>query len=471
MISDAEPNQKQALEQTRAASRGAELNAYLRSKSERGAAYILQNEADIAKVISSGGKSFMLAELDASLRAGKSTEPEHCIDNDFFLETAQRSPNDNPAIILFSTFDKTVQRVYEILTGSNVVVRLWDTHYNYWISDKTEPSEILADFDYMYMKAHSAAAYMSELMQEIEKNRNEKPAETGFKRLDRYLDGGLYAGLYTLGAGTSLGKTTFTMNISEQIARSGRDVYIFSLEMSKRELMSKSISRITYQSSTQEGRTSRDIMRGTFSSSEIVRKAINEYTLKIAPNLYIYESLADLTVQDISREIKNHMQAKNSKPVVIIDYLQLIRHQDRFIDANDKQRTDKNIKALKLLSNELDIPILVISSLNRESYKDATQTINLSSFKESGSIEYSSDVVIGLQLAAVVNMDKEDKKNFNLESEMLKEPRMIDLVILKNRQGQRGKHAQYKYYPKYNHFEELDLSQFERQDSEPKYTL
>ena len=68
---------------------------------------------------------------------------------------------------------------------------------------------------------------------------------TGFKNFDSILDGGLYEGVYILGAIPSLGKTTLALQIADQIAEAGEDVLIFSLEMARRELMAKSISRLT----------------------------------------------------------------------------------------------------------------------------------------------------------------------------------------------------------------------------------
>ena len=81
---------------------------------------------------------------------------------------------------------------------------------------------------------------------------------TGFKKLDSVLDGGLYEGLYIVGAISSLGKTTLITQITDQIAQSGTDVLIFSLEMARSELIAKSISRHTLQSVLQTGGDTRN---------------------------------------------------------------------------------------------------------------------------------------------------------------------------------------------------------------------
>ena len=101
---------------------------------------------------------------------------------------------------------------------------------------------------------------------------------------------------------------------------------------------------------------------------------------------------------------------------------------------------------LKRISRDYKIAILGISSFNRENYSNA---VTMSAFKESGAIEYSSDVLIGLQLKGIGN------KNFNFIEAKKKSPREIKLVILKNRNGRAGDIIEYSYYPMFNYFDEL----------------
>lgn len=95
-----------------------------------------------------------------------------------------------------------------------------------------------------YMQT-SSYNHLQEFINGIAESVNTPATSTGFYSLDNTLDGGLYEGLYIIGAITSLGKTTLALQIADQIADSGRDVLIFSLEMARTELMSKSISRLT----------------------------------------------------------------------------------------------------------------------------------------------------------------------------------------------------------------------------------
>jgi replicative DNA helicase len=132
--------------------------------------------------------------------------------------------------------------------------------------------------------------------------------------------------------------------------------------------------------------------------------------------------------------------------------LQIIAPYD--LRSTDKQNTDKAVFELKRLSRDLKIPVIGISSLNRENYNC---TISMTAFKESGAIEYSSDVLIGLQFEKMSEiLGKEDVRITAESINILKraDPRKIELKILKNRNGATGDSIKYDYYPKFNYFHE-----------------
>lgn len=278
---------------------------------------------------------------------------------------------------------------------------------------------------------------------------------TGFSTLDRLLDGGLYEGLYFCGALTSLGKTTFFTQITDQIAEAGHDVLIFSLEMASTELMAKSISRLTLldviqnSGDTKNAKTARGITTGakyvnySKEEKELIKRATATYGT-YADHIYIHEGIGDIGVEEIREVIKKHIRITGRKPVVLIDYLQILAPAD--IRATDKQNTDKAVLELKRISRDYKIPVIGISSLNRQNYKNEIAT---DAFKESGAIEYSCDVLIGLQLKGA------GEKDFNETIAKQKSPREIELVILKNRQGQTGYKLQFEYYPMFNYYKEV----------------
>ena len=304
-----------------------------------------------------------------------------------------------------------------------------------------------------YLK-NSTAHYLQSFVNGIADSVDTPYIPTGFKKLDSVLDGGLYEGLYIVGAISSLGKTTIITQIADQIAQAGTDVLIFSLEMARAEIMAKSISRHTLQSVLATGgdirnaKTARGITTGKryidYSQTErdLINSSIMEYS-KYAQNIYISEGVGDIGAEQIRETVKKHILFTGKTPVVIIDYLQILApYSER---ATDKQNTDKAVMELKRISRDYKTPVIGISSFNRANYKEA---VTMEAFKESGAIEYSSDILIGLQLKGA------GKKDFDANEAKRKDPREIELVILKNRNGRTGDSLSFNFYPLFNYFEE-----------------
>ena len=281
---------------------------------------------------------------------------------------------------------------------------------------------------------------------------------TGFEKLDATLDGGLYEGLYVVGGVSSLGKTSYVMQIVDQVAAAGHDVVIFSLEMSKAELIAKSLSRLTMVISREQGnsltaaKTPRGITDGkrytnyTEKEKGLIQAACERYA-GYANNISIREGVGDIGVKQIRKSVLQHISFRGKRPVVVVDYMQILAPMD--IRATDKQNTDRAVLELKRLSRDLKTPVVCISSLNRASYSNK---ISMEAFKESGAIEYSSDVLLGLQFAGAGG------EKFDLDKAKHGEgkygEREIQCVVLKNRYGRTGGKITYTYNPCFNHFYE-----------------
>lgn len=312
-----------------------------------------------------------------------------------------------------------------------------------------------------YLKTSSAANLQS-FIDGIAASVDTPCISTGFFKLDTMLDGGLYEGLYIMGAISSLGKTTLALQICDQIAAAGTDILIFSLEMAREELMAKSISRHTFTiahekySSPKEAdkanriaKTGRGVTDGkryiNYSTEEraLITEAVTAYS-KYAGRIFINEGVGDIGVDQIRETVERHIRITGRKPLVLVDYLQILApYNERY---TDKQNTDKAVLELKRISRDFKTTVIAISSLNRMSYKDA---IGMEAFKESGAIEYSADCLIGLQLKGA------GKQGFNATEEKKKDPRTIELVILKNRNAAVGDGVTFEYYPRFNFFEEV----------------
>ena len=287
------------------------------------------------------------------------------------------------------------------------------------------------------------------------------PQPTGFKELDSILEGGLYPGcLYVIGAISSLGKTTFTMQIADQIAQRGQEVIIFSLEMAAEELIAKSISRETFIEAERVGRLDTaktqtgllNCKKWREADKETIINAVGKYADYAAGKIEI-RTAEDLTrggkekmLEAMKEIIKEHIAATGSKPTVIIDYLQILALLAQSERRETKAQVDASVWEFKTMARAFNIPVIAVSSFNRDNYNTKA---NLAAFKESGAIEYSADTCIALQLKGV-----DTGSNFDADKAMMKEPREIELVILKGRRGKARAKINYCYYPKFNYFQE-----------------
>lgn len=350
-----------------------------------------------------------------------------------------------------------------------------------WVLDCKERARSKTDVE-LEMKREEferdAVAYsLNDFVSQIRASREGKEIPTGFSELDKILDGGLYPGLYVIGAISSLGKTTIVLQIADQIAESGRGVLIFSLEMSRNELIAKSLSRLTFitdmerNGSCENAKTTRGILRGKFAGfeNEVFMSALEEYG-KYGRNIHISEGIGDIGVPEIVEKVREYMKFNNGEPpVVVIDYLQILAPAD--IRATDKQNTDKAVLELKRLSRDCEVPVIAVSSFNRENYY---QPVSMTSFKESGAIEYSSDVLIGLQYAGWDYRENEKEvdrqKRLRELLEMMEQAgksseeaggvdgRVIQLKILKHRNGRKG-NVYLEFIAKYNYFKSTERSE------------
>lgn len=274
-------------------------------------------------------------------------------------------------------------------------------------------------------------AVKEEYIAYISNGNNIRKIPTGFNKLDNIYGGGLPTGLTILGANTGLGKTTFVLQLADNIAREpNTKVLFFSLELNKYELLSKSLSRLSYL----------DNELTTHSPNEFITNSVNDidnYFSKyetIESNLMIIDDTRN--IRDISSMINDYCSNNTDKRIVIIiDYLQFISGTI----GNDKQNVDNITRVLKSLANRYNISIIGISSLSREGAKRNDTT----SFKESGSIEYTADYLI-----IMYNAEQTRTLTFGEDNDN------ITLEFLKNRFGCKGK-FNFKYYGKYATFVEL----------------
>ena len=440
--------------------------------------FIVEGEIDALSIMEVGGEAVALGGVTNV--------------NNFLKALAQQIKNpdsplnlDRPLILALDKDTKGEQAKEELAKGLDeiqqkyTIAELWDNvkdcndmlvenkigFMNWVVKWEKEATKTEAD---KYLET-STKHHLQDFINGITDSVNTPSISTGFKQLDEVLDGGLYEGLYFVGAISSLGKTTLVTQIADQIAKNGTDVLIFSLEMARNEIIAKSISRNTVIETLQTGQNLRNAktVRGItvsanyehYSQTEhnIIQTAINNYDA-YAQHIYIQEGIGDLGVQQVRETVEKHVKFTGNKPVVVIDYIQILAPANE--RATDKQNTDKAVMELKRISRDFKIPVIGISSFNRENYSN---TVSMQSFKESGAIEYSSDILIGLQLEGTgVN-------GFDATTAKKQDPRSVELIILKNRNGRVGDTIYYDFYPKFNYFEETEKK--EHVSSDEPFTL
>lgn len=295
------------------------------------------------------------------------------------------------------------------------------------------------------------------------------PIPTGLKGLDKALAGGLFPVLYVMGAISSLGKTSLAVQLADTVARGGRPVIYVSLEMAKRELRAKSISRLMYRAGPSRAYTSTEILYPATRQSKdfteelelakALEQAKAEYSQHEGSNLYYLTGIGSIKTNEISRLVQHFIAThpEELRPVVFVDYLQILAAEDPH--ETDKQRIDEAVVTLKRLSAGLRIPVFVISSFNRDNY---TSPVTETAFKESGAVEYSADVLLGLQPAG---MKSDGEKGATAENVQLCERckkgqqdpdrpglRLLELKVLKSRVGVPYGSAWLEYNPGYNQF-------------------
>lgn len=333
-------------------------------------------------------------------------------------------------------------------------------------ADRTAFTEAVNAERLQIAKPDAVSLYISRFMgDDLDAFTEARDRKTGFTALDNKMRG-LFAGLYVIGAISSLGKTTLSLQIADQLAESGEDVLFFSLEQSRLELVSKSIARTAAQIDITNEVDSLSLRRGYWNTA--ARQALDVYSQKVGDRLSIIEGNFSCSVSFIGEYIRRYIRRTGRKPVVFVDYLQILQPEkdERGRTQSARETVDHTVTELKRISREHGLTVFVISSFNRSNY---LTPVDFESFKESGGIEYSADVLIGLQLQCMndeIFSKKEEvkKKRDKVKAAKAASPRKIELVCLKNRYGVANFSCYFDYYPRNDLFVEDDAANKEYDD-------
>lgn len=309
--------------------------------------------------------------------------------------------------------------------------------------------------------------YFNEFHEEINKNRKAEPLNIGaFPQLRHTINTALSrGGLIVIGGAPSAGKTTLVMQMACNIAKNDRrDVLVLALEMGIDELLSRDISRITFEKYGEAGAfTAAQILNGykyeqgrkvmfTPAEQDRIDEADKELQQTIAQYVYIHEMDGEIKPSTIYKAIMNFKGRSGKPPIVVLDYLQLVGGEN---PAQDVRRAASELtRTLKDVTRKLHIPIFALSSTSREYYeRQASEGFA----KESGGIEFSADVTAFIQYEAYYNSSylSDEAKKREAEEQSKKPGRPIVIDIKKNRGGAKNVLIQYEYFSGFNHFREI----------------
>ena len=253
----------------------------------------------------------------------------------------------------------------------------------------------------------SEADLIDDFMADLE---NPTPGyKTGFDRLD-FLTNGLKPGVFVIAAPPSAGKTTFVKQLADQVAEfnPGVPVLFLSYEQSAAELRIKTLARLS--------RKENQMIREAKIKGQAIEKAADKYR-GFGRQLKVIEADFHHGVGTIRLLAQREKHLTGKAPVIVIDYLQVVPVADPAL-KDKRAEVDFLVSELRRLARDIGSPVIAVSSMPRSEYK----RVQMSAFKESGGIEYGTDV------AAVMNV----KEEYAEEAE-----RDIDLAIIKNRNGRR----------------------------------
>ena len=237
----------------------------------------------------------------------------------------------------------------------------------------------------------------------------ENGIKIGFTELDADL-GGLEPGdLIIIAARPAVGKTAFALQVVDHVAKSGKKIILFNLEMTEKQIYQRMIAR-------ESGITLSRIRTATkfMNDEEEIRFTAANENLSKRTNLIV--ETGGQTVSNIRQIAKNQKAS-----VIVVDYLQLIKAES-YYKGNRYAEVGQISHDLKAVARDLNIPVIVLSQINRNSEGKDSKEPTMSELRESGDIEQDASVILMLW-----NLDKDDytKKGIKIE---------------KNRQGTLGKH-------------------------------
>ena len=251
--------------------------------------------------------------------------------------------------------------------------------------------------------------------------RGSAPVQTGYVDLDRLLGGLQRSDLIILAARPSFGKSTLALNMARNAAGSGAVVGIFSLEMSREQLVLRMLA-------SEASVDSHRLRLGVHRRDEEQRLADSIGALSDL-SMYIDDSPLQTIAEIRSKSRRLHME-QGGVDLLIVDYLQLMQGVGR--QNNRVQELSDITRSLKGMARDLNVPLIALSQLSRATEHRATHRPQLSDLRDSGSIEQDADVVAFIYRDDMVYSQDEWERSFPDNNY----PKNIaEIIVAKHRNG------------------------------------
>lgn len=263
-------------------------------------------------------------------------------------------------------------------------------------------------------KAESISEKVCERAMVLSKQKDWTGVPTGLIALNSVTNGLQKSDLILLAARPSMGKTALALNIAYNAAKSGNIVAVFSMEMSKLQLVTRLLSMVS-------GINSRQILSGDLNEDDFCQLFLGHEVLSRA-TLYM-DDTSGLTVAELKARARR-LKHEQGLDLIVVDYLQLMRGVSSNRSwQNRVQEISEISRGLKSLAKELDVPVLALSQLSRNVEMRAEKKPQLSDLRDSGSLEQDADIVMFLYRDEYYNRDDQSNQN------------IAELIIAKNRNG------------------------------------
>lgn len=259
---------------------------------------------------------------------------------------------------------------------------------------------------------------LAQIGDDYDKRKKVEPIKTGYRSIDDIIGNMMGGDMMILAAATGMGKTCMMLNIAVSMAKAGKKILIFSLEMNKEQLINRIVAAETGISSSQ------------IRNFELCKGDEEKYWDYIYSDEFSKLNIQICTEYNISTSRIRNIVLGSKADIVFMDYLGLISSNNK---QSSYERVSEISRELKLMAMESDKPFIVLHQLNRANAERKDKSPILSDLRDSGKIEQDADIISFVFRPAYYE-EETDKS-------------LIQFIVAKNRHGESGKRCNLRFAP------------------------